>query len=133
MNGSQDFIDMLHKYLDIGDRRIITRNLHTLGGKRYDSVYINFYNLPEGLGGAGGGAEGENNRMSFWVEGFDKDDPHAPPPTGKVKVKLSNSALPRSYNLRAKTAEPEKIAKYVAEFLNKVVREVPPKFTHTVK
>lgn len=41
------------------------------------------------------------------------------------------STLPREYALRAKTGTPSQVAQYLAIFINKVVQEVPPKFTHT--
>lgn len=128
--GSAEFVDYLRSLLDIGDRQIRLENYSRLGDT-YADVYVNFINLPEGIGGAGGGAEAENNRTSFWIYGFDKSDPHASAPRGKVKVVLSNTTLPREHRLRAKTAPPEKIAQYLANFLNKVVREVEPRFTHT--
>lgn len=129
--GSEDFVLELQKHLSLQGRQVRIRITPMTYGKKYDAVYVNFFNLPQGIGGAGGGAEAENNRMSFWVRGFDGDDPHAPPPTGKVKVEMSNSALPRQYRLRAKTGRPSQIARYLAEFLNMVVKEVEPLFTHT--
>ncbi len=126
---SVDFIAALQARLHIGDRQVRIRGEDFRG--QHDAVYVNFINLPSGIGGAGGGAEAENNRMSFWINGFDKKDRAAPAPTGKVKVELANSALPRSYMLRAKSGSPDAIATYLADFLNKVAAEVPPKFTHT--
>lgn len=92
-----------------------------------DTLFINFYNLPQGVGGAGGGAEAENNRMMFMVEGFPKDGS----PATKVKVEMRVSALPREHKLRAKSGPPAAIAKYLADFISKTVKEVEPKFTHT--
>lgn len=132
-NGAADFDALLRQYADVGDRQLYVRHEHRLGGPThyYESVYVNFVNLPSGVGGAGGGAEAENNRMSFWIYGFNGSDPHAPPPNGKVKIEMANSALPREYRLRGKAGTPEAIAKYLGEFLTRVVREVPPMFTHT--
>lgn len=113
-----------------GDRQVKTKNESHLGGTRYDSVFVNFVNLPKGYGHGGGGAEGENNRMTFWVEGFGRDSPDAPPPTGKVKVEMRTSAMPRALNMRAKTGTPEKIAEYLASYLNKIAAEVEPRYTH---
>jgi len=123
--GSGPFAQDLLSLLDIGDRQVRIRK----GG--HDTVFLNFINLPHGVGGAGGGAEAENNRMMFVVSGFGHESETAPPPTGKVKVELSVSALPRSYNLRAKTGTPSAIARYLADHLNRIAREVPPHFTHT--
>ena len=97
-----------------------------------DSVFVNFFNLPGDVLKPGqGGAEAENNRMMFIISGFDPKDANAPSPSGKVKIELSISALPRDYKLRAKTGTPEAIAKYLVDFLTKVTKEVEPKFTHT--
>mgnify|MGYP003422081184 CR=1 FL=1 len=126
--GSAEFQKELLAALKLNGRRVLIKN-QLLG--RSDAVYINFINLPEGVGGAGGGAEVENNRMLFRVEGFDKTDEHAPPPTGKVKVELQTSALPREHKLRAKAGTPSQIAKYLADFINKIVKDVEPKYTHT--
>jgi len=124
------FLKTFQQHLNIGDRQVTVRIQNSWGlDKNSSSQYINFVNLPKGVGTAGGGAEGENNRMSFNVEGFAKDG--GPPPSGKVKVEMSRSALPREYKLRAKTGAPPVIAKYIADFLSKVAREVPPHFTHT--
>lgn len=137
--GSADFAAALASLLDVGDRQVRIENESRLGGK-YDpeqgrympyvgSVYVNFINLPTGIGGAGGGAEAENNRMSFWVRGFDRLDPHKT--ATKVKVEMQTSAFPRSFNMRAKTGTPVQVAKYLAAYINKIAREVPPNFTHT--
>lgn len=133
--GVVEFAELLKSLVDTQGRYLFVRTEHRLGGPShyFESAYVNFVNLPEEVVASrqGGGAEAENNRMSFWVEGFNGSDPNAPPPTGKVKVSLQTSALPREYRLRAKTAPPGAIAQYLADFLNKVVREVPPKYTHS--
>jgi hypothetical protein len=136
-SGSEGFMRDVERQLRIGDRQIRMRNTFTLGGVRFDDVYVNFVNLPEGVGGAGGGAEAENNRISFWIRGFSKTDPKAP--AAKVKIETANTALytgpgyarENRVALRGRTGTPAQIARYLADFLNKVVREVPPRFTHT--
>lgn len=129
--GSEDFIEMVKRHLSIEDRQIRFKNESNLGGTRYDTVYVNFYNLPKGSGSGGGGAEAENNRMLFSIEGFGQSDPHEAPPSGKVKIEMKVSALPREYRMRAKSGPPEAVARYLADFLNKVVKDVPPKLTHS--
>lgn len=129
--GSEEFIKMVESHLNLDGRQVTFDNVSRLGGSRYDTVFVNFINLPKGVGGAGGRAEAENNRMLFSIEGFGKETPHSPPPTGKVKIELRVSALPREYKLRGKTGTPAQVAKYLADFLNKVVKEVEPKFTHS--
>ncbi len=86
------------------------------------TLYVNFYNLPAGVGSAGGGAEAENNRLMIAVH---------EQPGGNVRAELVNSVFPREYRLRAKAGTVEKIAAYVADYLNKIAREIPPHFTHT--
>jgi hypothetical protein len=136
LGGSAEFVTKLQGRLNVGDRHVSIRNKHSLGG--YDAVYVNFVNLPKSKG-AGGGAEAENNRISFWVNGFDKKDEHAPPPSGKVKVETANPALytgdeytrENRVVLRAKSGTPDQVAKYLADFLNNVAKKVPPRYTHS--
>lgn len=134
------FVEALKSHLQLQGRTIRIRNEPSWGPRKEDEVYINFVNLPEGVGSAGGGAEAENNRASYWVRGFGP----AGTPAAKVQIEESNTVFghrggvdaygaPRgaSYRLRKKTAAPGVIAKYLADFLNKLVAEVPPNFTHT--
>jgi hypothetical protein len=133
-----EFEQMVRGQLRIGDRQI---RFHASNASAYDlhsggptTIFVDFFNLPEGVGGAGGGAERENNRLHFLVKFGPR---HAGRygekaiAEGKASVELGASALPREYTLRKKTGTPEAIARYLADFLNKVVAEVPPKFTHT--
>lgn len=124
-SAAKGFVELLNSQLKLDGRQV---KIRAEDMSRDDSVYVNFINLPSGVGGAGGGAEAENNRMSFWVHGFPKDGAAS---KGTVKVEMSNSALPREYKLRGKTGTPEQIAKYLSDFINKVVKEVEPSFTHT--
>jgi hypothetical protein len=121
------FIEDLRSRLDVGDRQVRIDEGPSLGG--YDTLAINYINLPAGIGSPG--AEMENNRMMFFITGFHRTNPDAPAPTGKIKIVHSVSALPREYSLRGKTGTPSSVAKYLADFLNKVSREVEPRFTHT--
>ena len=120
--GSEDFIKMVEAQLKLDGRRIQFDNLNNLAGPNYSTVYINFYNLEKPRDSA----HAENNRMLFSVDGFGKEDPHAPPPTGKVKINGVVCALPREYRLRGKSGTPAQIAKYFADHINKIVREVEP-------
>jgi len=129
--GSEEFIKMVESHLNLQGRQIKFDNVSKLAGVRYDTVFVNFINLPKGVGSAGGGAEAENNRMAFSIKGFGKETPHSPPPTGKVQVEHRLSAMPREYRLRGKTGTPAQVAKHLADFLNKVVKEVEPRYTHT--
>ena len=122
--GGEDFLSALRTQLNIGDRRIIAHPPRNTG-----QLFVNFINLPSDVA-PGGGAEAENNRMMFGIEGFGPG-PNLPPPTGKVRVEQMVNAISREYRLRARSGTPEKIAGYLAEFINRVAAEVPPKFTHT--
>lgn len=99
--GSAEFTDYLRSLLEIGDRqvRFDPASRFAPAHRRFEDLYVHFVNLPEGLGGAGG-AEAENNRMMFIVHGFGGESPSAPPPSGKVKVKMSVSALHRAACIR---------------------------------
>lgn len=126
-----EFIDLFESLLDVGDRQVRCRNDSGL-------VFVNFFNLPSEVFAAreGGGAEAENNRMMFTVSGFDGylysgKSYSKPPANGKLRVEMSVSAFPRAMNLRAKAAAPEKIAEYLAAYVNRIAATVPPKFTHT--
>ena len=83
-------------------------------------VFVTLINLPEELGKKRD-VEGMNNRLQISI---DLTRP-------KVKAEQMSSQLPREFKLRGKSGTPAQIAKHVADFLNKVVQEVPPKYTHT--
>jgi hypothetical protein len=119
------------------DRQTSVRFQKSFAGERGGgSVYVNFINLPQGTGGAGGGAEAENNRASFWIHGF-QYDPSVP--VAKVKVDSNNNVFHRSWlgapavPFRAKSGSPTVVAKHLADYLARVVATVPPRFTHTAR
>lgn len=126
MSSANVFSKYLLAQLDIGDRQAGV----DVGGIAPGHIIVQYINLPKGIGGAGGGAEAMNNRLLLTVDGFHRSDIDAPAP-GKVSVKMLSSSLPRDMKLRGKTAAPAVIAKYIADFLAKVAREVPPNYTHT--
>jgi hypothetical protein len=128
--GAPAFADALRGRLEdvLGGRQVTVRAGTSWGAGKEGDVYINFVNLPQGVGAAGGGAEAENNRASFWIRGFGRAD--APSPSGKLKIEQSNTVF-RKHKLRGRTAAPGAIAKYLVEFLARLVREVEPHFTHT--
>ena len=118
-------------------RQTSVRFQPSLGGERGGgSVYVNFVNLPPDVGRSGGGAEAENNRASFWVNGF-AHDPTLPAAT--VKVEQAASVFHRPWlgapgvPFRAKSGSPEVVARYLAAYLAKVVEAVPPRFTHSLQ
>jgi hypothetical protein len=112
----EEFEAEVKKHLDIKGRQI--RFSSSSLGKKGDYLYINYINLPEGKGG---GAESENNRFAVSIEGLT---------TNKVRAELSVS-VNREFKLRAKSGPPAAIAKYVAEYFNKIAKNLEPNFTHT--
>jgi hypothetical protein len=133
---ANEFVALLSS-LAPGDRRTVARFQPSLGGERGGgSVYVNFVNLPPDVGGSGGGAEAENNRASFWVNGF-AHDPTVPAAT--VKVEQAASVFHRPWlgapgvPFRAKSGSPEVVARYLAAYLARVASAVPPRFTHSLQ
>ncbi len=131
---ADDFVALLQS-LAPPDRQTTARFQPSLAGERGGgSVYVNFVNLPPGGGHGGGGAEAENNRASFSVEGF-AHDPAVP--AAKVKVDQSVNTFHRAWQgapavpFRAKSGSPDAVARYLADYLKKIVAAVPPRFTHT--
>ena len=122
------FIELLSS-MQPADRQTRIRFDPSIAGERGGgSVYVNFINLPPGVGGAGGGAEAENNRASFHIRGF-AHDPAVP--VAKVKVDQSNNVFRRTVPFRARTGSPEVAARHLSAYLAAVVKTVPPNFTHT--
>ena len=96
-------------------------------------VTVNFYNLPSARFNEkrGNGAEAENNRQLFMIWGFNETADSA---VAKVKIEQkingigSNGAW--APNMRAKTASPEKVAIYLAQYINKVAADFAPYYSH---
>jgi hypothetical protein len=124
---AHEFASELQNRLRLQGRQAMVRVEASWGPRKDEEVYVNFVNLPEGVGSAGGGAEAENNRSSYWIRGF---GPASAPAAAKVKVEESNTVF-RTHRMRAKTGAPEAVARTLADHLNKLVAEVPPRFTHT--
>jgi hypothetical protein len=102
------------------ERRLIYRVSRLGGGE--PTLFVTFINLPSGrLGSGGGGAEAENNRMTFSLRFSDN----------AARVEMIVSALDRKYRLRSRAGTVPAIARYLADFLIKVASEVPPNFTHS--
>lgn len=118
-----DFIERLKALTSRGGRQVNAQK-----AANSTQLFVRFINLPPGVGGAGGGAEAENNKALFIVTGWEKDS-NGPAPA-KVKVEAATSVF-RTLKLRAKTAAPEVICKYLADHLNQIAEQIPPNFTHT--
>ena len=130
-----EFITLLNDLLSslAKDGRTVLVNFRPglVEGPTNGTVYVTFINLPSDRvkQRRGGGAEAENNRMSFSVGGFNSDHEV---PVVKVKVEqlvngIARGSIPR---LRKKTATPDKIAAYLAAYINEVAEGHEPNFTH---
>ena len=96
----------------------------------HGSVFVTFINLPYARfkERRGGGAESENNRVLFSVQGFDSNPGT---PVAKVTVETRvNNVVSRDQRLRKKTAAPAKIAEYLAKYIGEVASSTSPNFTH---
>ena len=118
---AEDFTEEFERHLKVGDRQVHTK-IDRLGGK--PSVAVTLINLPDPRG-AGGGAEAMNNRALFMTH-FDQN------PAEKIKVEslvsLFNS---KTKKFRAKSGHPAQIAQYLADYINQLVKDNEPRFTHS--
>jgi len=134
------FIEVLRERLSLlvhEDRFVVADLTPRLGppGPGRASVTVTFVNLPESRvrERRGGGAESENNRMLFMVRGFN-DPPHDADPSARVEAEqlVCNVGHPGSgaKKMRKKTADPDKVATYLANYINDVAATFAPQFTH---
>lgn len=101
-------------------------------------VIVDFINLPieRFRERRGGGAESENNRMTFFAEGFGRteSDPATKVSIRQLKNGIYRHGFPsrenRAPDLRKKTATPDKAATYLANYINNIAAEFEPNFTH---
>lgn len=112
------FVEEVKKHLNIGDRQV-QMDISTLGGN--PSVSVTYINLPKSKGNRG--PEAMNNRMVFMAH-FKED------PASQIKIEQI-AVFDRKYKMRAKSGHPAKVAKYLADFINKIAKEVEPKYTHS--
>lgn len=109
-----------------GDRKVFTRYTE---GYETSQLFITFINLPSAV--YSNGAEAENNRITFEVtfpcQGNYYSKPVEP---GMARVNTLVMTV-KAKKLRGKTASQEVIAKYIADYLNRIVEEVSPNYTHT--
>jgi hypothetical protein len=139
MQSATDFIRILNDSLNdmvVNDRTVIvTFSKGFVPGPGRGSLIINFINLPEERHRQrrGNGAESENNRQLFMVWGFD-ETPESP--VSKVKIEQSINGLNMSSSgsfvqkMRTKSGSPDKVASYLAKYINDVADKFPPYYTH---
>jgi len=135
MTSATEFLEILDSTLSPlvdGERTVIanfksSKGFNALPGR--SSIAVNFINLSQDRHRErrGGGAESENNRMMFWISGFNEDPSD---PVDKIKIEQSVNSIRGARNLRAKTASPDKIAIYLAKYINEIAESVPPNLTH---
>jgi len=114
--GSAEFVKAVERQVKLNGKYLNLDNYNKFND-RYNNVIITFINIP----GGGGGAQAMNNRYQITVDGFGAG-PDDPPPKGKVKAKeLTGAYFAQQQGLkkmRAKTGTPDKVAKYVADYIS---------------
>jgi hypothetical protein len=94
----------------------------------YSDLFVNLYNASEA---DAHGADAENNRQAFVIEGFDRKDQDQAVVKVKVSLRLNHIGGDRAgrekSNMRAKTGTPAKIADYLAEHISRIVSEFEPR------
>lgn len=89
-----------------------------------DVVMVTYINLPPDQAR---GANAMNNRFSVSVEGF-SPELGAPPPTGKVKLKVmvtSRVFTEALGKVRGRTASPERMLSYLAKLISDMAKVEP--------
>ena len=135
MTSATDFLEILDSTLSPlvdKERMVIGRFKSSKGFTNRpgsSNMAVDFINLSQARHKErrGGGAESENNRMLFWISGFNEDPSD---PVDKIKIEQSVNSIRGTRNLRAKTASPDKIAIYLAKYINEIAESVPPNLTH---
>jgi hypothetical protein len=135
MTSASEFLEILDSTLSplVDGERTVIANFKSSKGftvlPGHSSVAVNFINLSQDRHRErrGGGAESENNRMLFWISGFNEEPSD---PVDKIKIEQSVNSIRGARNLRAKTASPDRIAIYLAKHINEIAESVPPNLTH---
>ena len=135
MTGATEFLDILNSNLSplVDRKRTVIATFKSSKGFTIlpdrSNIAVNFINLPQERHKErrGGGAESENNRMLFWISGFNENPSD---PVDRIKIEQSVNSIRGSRNMRAKTASPDKIALYLARYINETAGSVPPNLTH---
>lgn len=133
---ADEFIDLFKSLLTplVKQRTVLTSYFAGYGHDRNGgSVTINFINLPleRHMQRRGGSAESENNRQLFQVWGFGKTTE-----TGVDKIKIEQSINSIGFmgtwasSMRGKTAMPEKVAVYLAKYINETAAKFEPYLSH---
>ena len=134
---AEEFLALLNQSLSpLIDRERTILASYSAGfspGPGRGNITINFINLPKERykQRRGGGVEAENNRQLFMVWGFNSE---IDSPVAQIKLEQSVNGIGSSGTwapkLRAKSSTPEKVAVYLAKYLNDVAATFPPNYTH---
>lgn len=135
MTSANQFLEILDNELSPlvdAERTVVARFSSSRGftnRPRQSMIFVNFINLPRERfeEKRGGGAENENNRMMFKISGFDEEIDTG---VDKVSIEHSVSTIDGPKRLRGKTASPDKIASYLARYINEVAGSCEPRLTH---
>jgi hypothetical protein len=128
-----EFMMSLKQLLDgrVLDERTLLVGFHPglVRGSSRGYVTVTFINLPYARfkERRGGGAEAENNKLLFIVNGFNSDSSQQ---SSRVVVEHLVSNLLGVDHLRKKTASPEKISAYLADYINRAAMTVAPILSH---
>jgi hypothetical protein len=137
MMSATDFIQCVRNHLSLAvtaDKIVFARYDAGFSPAPYRGcAIVNFYNMSliRFNEKRGGGAEAENNRQMFIVWGFNETADSA---VSKIKLEQSINGIgcngTWAPNLRGKTASPEKVAQYLATYINKVAADFAPYYSH---
>lgn len=82
-----------------------------------DTIFVNFINAPMGVGGA----DAENNRMMFSINGFNVNTDE---PVERLRCELVVSVYRPKF--RTRTSKAEKLVEDIQEFCLKIENDFPP-------
>lgn len=139
MKNAHDFLEFFNRRLSplVRDERVLNASFDPPwdGLDDWGTMFLDFYNLPESRlqSKRGGETEANNNRMLFSVtfRGPSPQDLDAPVMKSRVETLASGIAPKghRLHKLRSRYASSMKIAIYLAEYLNRIASEFPPRLS----
>lgn len=113
---SNQFAELVKK-ADVQGRKLHV-NQRSIGCSR--TMFVNFSNIPADNHC---GADFENNRVMFKIEGFDSQNQDAPAERVRIEVSVSFDRM----DFRARHMKPESAAKLLVATVEKIVQEKAPR------